>query len=301
MEPDDRASVAHLIYASTNAWYQKNRNMPIFTGPPSDCEIFCRVYEDLDPGRCLLAVDVSTQTIVGSCFVHPRPTHVSVGIVNTHPDYFGSGIARRLLDRVIAEAEAINLPVRLVSSAMNLDSFSLYTRLGFVPRMAFQDMFLPAEKASEIPALPESERVRPATPNDAPAMASLERELVGIQRQKDYEYFLRNRDGIWSVSVLESERGDIEGFLISIAHPASTMLGPGVTRTDDGAAALIRAELLNRPGLSPVFLVPAERESLVRRLYSWGARNCEIHFSQIRGAWQQPTGVVMPTFMPETG
>jgi hypothetical protein len=79
------------------------------------------------------------------------------------------------------------------------------------------------------------------------------------------------------------------------------MLGPGVTRTDDGAAALIRAELLNRPGLSPVFLVPAERESLVRRLYSWGARNCEIHFSQIRGAWQQPTGVVMPTFMPETG
>jgi hypothetical protein len=35
-------------------------------------------------------------------------------------------------------------------------------------------------------------------------------------------------------------------------------------------------------------------------LYYWGARNCEIHFAQVRGEYWSPSGVVMPTFMPET-
>jgi len=26
-----------------------------------------------------------------------------------------------------------------------------------------------------------------------------------------------------------------------------------------------------------------------------------LHFGQTRGKWQQPRGVTMPTFMPETG
>ena len=36
-------------------------------------------------------------------------------------------------------------------------------------------------------------------------------------------------------------------------------------------------------------------------LYALGAKNCELHFAQVRGAWTAPAGVVMPTFMPETG
>ena len=35
-----------------------------------------------------------------------------------------------------------SLPVRLVSSAQNLDSFSLYTRQGFTPIQTFQDLYL---------------------------------------------------------------------------------------------------------------------------------------------------------------
>jgi hypothetical protein len=50
-----------------------------------------------------------------------------------------------------------------------------------------------------------------------------------------------------------------------------------------------------------VFLVPAVCQQLVETLYGWGARNCELHFAQIRGHFEPPTGIVMPTFMPETG
>jgi GNAT superfamily N-acetyltransferase len=304
MGRDDWAEVAELIHLSTNVWYQAGGRGRVFTGSPAECEIFCATYEALDPGCCVVVVNERTGRIVGSCFYHPRETHVSVGIVNTHPGYFGKGIARRMMDYVIGYAEAEGKPVRLVSSAMNLDSYSLYTRLGFVPRMAFQDMYLAVPAGGlDVPPVPGGDRVRPGEIADAPKMAALEAELVGIRREKDYRHFLQNRDGIWGVSVLESASGDgsLDGFLVSVAHPASVMLGPGVTRTEADAAALIRAELDRRRGLTPVFLAPVECAALVQTLYSWGARNCEMHFAQIRGDWTRPTGIVLPTFLPETG
>jgi hypothetical protein len=58
--------------------------------------------------------------------------------------------------------------------------------------------------------------------------------------------------------------------------------------------------LYNRGG-QPVWLVPAHCQRRVKTMYAWGARNCELHFAQSRGLWTAPTGIVMPTFMPETG
>ena len=101
---------------------------PIFTGDPAGTELFCSVYEALDPGCCLVAENTRTGRLAGSCFYHPRPTHVSLGIMNVHPNYFGQGVARRLLQAIIEIAAQQNKPLRLVSSAMNLNSFSLYTR-----------------------------------------------------------------------------------------------------------------------------------------------------------------------------
>jgi hypothetical protein len=184
---------------------------------------------------------------------------------------------------------------------MNLDSFSLYTRAGFVPRAAFQDVMIAVPKEGLKHAARGTERVRPATASDIPNMVALEEQISGIRREKDYRYFLENRLGIWHTSVLEDDRGALAGFLCSVAHPASTMLGPGVMRNDNDAIALVLAELNSRRGQSPLLLVPVDRPELVRTLYSWGGRNCEIHFAQVRGNFQPLDGIVMPTFMPETG
>jgi hypothetical protein len=43
-----------------------------------------------------------------------------------------------------------------------------------------------------------------------------------------------------------------------------------------------------------------EKEKLVRRLYDWGARNCELHFCQVRGEFQPYRGVNLPTYLPES-
>src|SRR5690606_23151640 len=140
-----------------------------------------------------------------------------------------------------------------------------------------------------------------ATADDLNAIVELERELHHIERPGDYRYFLENQLGIWRVSVIEAEKGSgIDGFLCSVNHPGSRMLGPGVMRSEANAAALICHQLDRTRGGTPGWLVPVEAGQLVAQMYRWGARNCEIHFAQVRGNSPPPGGIVMPTFMPET-
>ena len=303
MQPNEQCDVANLIRESTNSWYEANGKAPIFTGDPNATMLFCDVYEALDPGCCLIAVEKETGQIAASCFYHPRPTHVSLGIMNVHPNHFGKGLARQLLDRIVQFSEEQKKPTRLVSSAINLDSFSLYNRGGFVPRQIFQDMTMaiPKEGLGErnIPGL---HRVRDAHLKDLNNIVQLEKELCFIDREKDHRFFLENAMNIWNVCVIESEdTKQIDGVLVSVKQPGSTMLGPGFMRSEEDALALIRYQLdqYHRGG-QPVWLVPSSCHALVEELYGWGAKNCELHFAQTRGEWQDPCGVTMPTFMPET-
>ena len=301
MERQDWHEVAGLICVSTNYWYQCGGKPPIFTAGPESCLLFCQVYEDLDPGCCVVAEDEDTGRLMGSCFYHPRETHVSLGIMNVHPNYFRRGVASALLKFITDLADERKVPLRLVSSAMNLDSFSLYTRAGFVPRQIFQDILFAVPKEGLTHTTPDLARVRPATPDGIPAMIALEDQVSHIRREKDYRYFIENRTGIWHTSVLEDDRGGVRGFLCSVAHPGCNMLGPGVMRTEEDAAALILAELNHHRGRGPVFLIPADRPKLVQQVYAWGGKNCEIHFAQVRGEFRPFEGIVIPTFMPETG
>ncbi len=302
MTLEDRFEVAELIYASINVWYQTHGRPPIFVAGPRVTEVFHDVYHALEPGCTVVAQNTQTGRLMGSCFYHPRKHHVSLGIMNVHPNYFGQGVSRALLKHIIDYTDSHGYKaLRLTSSALNLDSFSLYNKAGFVPRCAFQDMFLPVPVDGLKKTVPGLDRVRPATPADVPAMATLEMEVSGISREEDYRYCITNALGFWHVAVYENARGGIDGFIVSSAHAAMNMLGPCVARAEHEAAALLLAELNQHRGRAPVFLVPVERERLVRQMYEWGARNCELHFCQVRGEFRPFQGISMPTFLPETG
>ncbi|MFH1574808.1 MAG: GNAT family N-acetyltransferase [Acidobacteriota bacterium] len=295
MKEGDRREVAELICVSTNYWYKTHGMAKIFPDGPESADIFYQVYSALE-GSAGIVADAGGR-LAGSCFFHVRPTHVSLGIMNVHPNYFGRGVARRLLERIIAVADGEGKPLRLVSSALNLDSFSLYTRAGFVPRRAYQDIAIAVPEEGLGIEAELSGKVRPATLHDVERMAEVEMAVSGIRRESDYRHFIENPEGFWHVSVCEGEGGELEGFLAS----GPSMLGPGVARGEAGAAALVLAELERRRGRSTVFLVPVECGELVRQVYSWGGRNCELHFAQVRGAGAPFQGVSLPTFMPETG
>ena len=301
MVAQERQEVAELIHQSTNSWYLANGKDSIFKGPPSEALLFCQVYEDLDPGCCLVAKCRISGRVAGSCFYHPRKTHVSLGIMNVSPDFFGQGIARSLLTKIIQIANDQSLPVRLVSSAQNLDSFSLYTRQGFSPIQAFQDMYLEVPEEGFHNEISGGFEIRKAQLSDVEEMVVLEKRISGIERAKDFKYFIENKRGIWNTLVCRGTNGTLLGFLGSVDHPASQMIGPGVGESEKVALCML-ASLLDRfRGKCPVFLFPVTAKEAVQTAYSWGARNCEIHFSQCLGKNQPPKGIVMPTFMPETG
>lgn len=299
MQPEEADQVAELIYESTNHWYETSGYSASFKGGWQVCRLFTDVYEDLDPGCCLIAVS-GQDTIIGSCFYHPRKTHISLGIMNTHPAIGRRGVAKALLTEVIQIARKLDVPLRLVSSAFNLDSYSLYTRQGLVPFSLYQDLMLPVPKAGIPVSRVEGITVRDARLGDLENIDALEYSIWRTSRQKDWRYFIENSRKIWHVSVAENQDGEIVGSLASVSHPCSNMLGPGIAKSADLTTCLIQAELNQHKGKSPVFLVPAHNKQLVSSMYDLGARNCELHVGQILGNVPPISGVVMPTFMPET-
>lgn len=321
--PDQWREVAHLIYHSTNAWYEKNRGFRVFAGDPDDVLLFCRTYAALDGAENLLiAWDSDQQKIVGSCFVHPRKTHLALGILNVHPESFGQRVAVKLLTRIVELAREQQKALRLVSSAMNLDSFSLYSKFGFAPYAVYQDLMIP-DFQPENAQLPEAARallprIRLALSSDVPAIEALDRELTGLEHAQDYAYFIRNPDGAWKTWVLESDltateristSGEsalpkLDGVLSSVRDPGSCMLGPGLMRNEDQMLALIHTAYSALRDSKPVFLVPSTCTDALRTLYRWGTINTEIHLGQslefAGGARPTVRGLIMPTFMPES-
>lgn len=301
MTDADRAEVAELIYCSINFWYRTHGCAEIFRGGPGVTDVFYEVYNDLTPGCNVVAVNPASGRLMGSCFYHPRERHVRLGIMNVHPNYFGRGVGSALLRHIIDFTDRGGFPaLRLTQSAINVDSFSLYNKAGFVPRYAYQDMILSVPPTGWPDRATGQERVRDARPDDVAAMATLEREVSGITRAQDYRYCIANARGYWHVSVLQNLRGGLDGWLVSCAHPAMNMLGPGVARDEAAAAALIGRELDHQRGRSPVVLIPMDTPALVRQMYAWGARNCEMHFCQVRGEFKPFNGVNIPSFLPET-
>lgn len=298
--PSDAAAVSQLIFDSTNAWYESHGFGKIFQCAPEDCRLFFDVYEDLDPGFCLVAEEESSGKLIGSCFFHPRDTHVSLGIMNADATFAGKGIARALLSHIVQFARERFQPLRLFSSAMNLDSYSLYTKQGFAPYAVFQDMLITVpESGVECPGI-STNSVRSATLDDVPAIVNFEEEIWHVRRPGDWEYFIKNERNLWSVLIYDTEDG-IRGVLGSVNHAASKLLGPGVADSADVAASLVVAQLNQFRGETYVFLVPTDNTDLVAMMYRLGARNCELHFGQSLGPAPEIQGVVMPTFMPETG
>jgi GNAT superfamily N-acetyltransferase len=302
MQPEDRAEVAELICVSTNYWYQMRAAPPVFPGGPEATGIFCDVYEALDPGCCVVAEHPRNGRLMGSCFYHPREHHVSLGIMNVHPNYFGKGVAASLLKYVLHYADQrAYQAVRLTSSALNLDSYSLYTRAGFIPRSSYQDMIIEVPEPGLLHRTPDAHHVRAAGEGDVAAMKALELDVAGISREKDYLHAIRNPEAIWEAWVLEADGGRLEGFMISCKHSALNMLGPCVARTEGQASALIARAADRFRGTYLIAVVPAHCAELVQQMYQWRFRNCELHFCQVRGRFQPFQGVSMPTYMLETG
>jgi GNAT superfamily N-acetyltransferase len=221
----DHEAVARLLHRSLVQWYESRlRQGAKFGDSHEPFLLFPEVYEALDPGEAVTARDTQTGEVLGVCFSHERETHIAIGIVATAPEAGGRGIAKQMMAAVLEKALNLGKPARLVSSLLNLDSFSLYTRLGFVPGAIFQDMLITVpEGGMTSPAPTGSNSVREARSDEAARIADFEQSLQGLRREKDFAFFLQNKVGSWRVLVSEREDGSLNGYLAMSTHPSFSM------------------------------------------------------------------------------
>lgn len=301
---EDVPEHADLLYSSFNAWYWKHGwGKDYFGCSPQETSIFYEIYNDLSPECSIAAFDSKTGRMMGSCFYHPREQHVSLGIMSVHPNYGGRGVGRQLVNHILDYTKDNNYKsCRLVSSAINMDSFSLYNRAGFIPRVTYHDMVInvPIEGFGNV-AVKGEENVREAKITDIEGMGDLEMEVSGIRREIDYRYAIENPRDVLHSTVYVNDQGAIEGFMISVKHPALNMLGPCVARTEEVAIALIRKEIERFKGTWVLFSIPMDKRKMVEQMYSWNAINVETHLKEVWGHFPGFNGISMPSFLPETG
>lgn len=304
LKDTDVAEHADLLYSSFNSWYWKHGwGKDYFGCKPQDTSIFYDIYNDLTPGHSVAAFDQATNRMLGSCFYHPREHHVSLGIMSVHPNYGGRGIGRQLVNHILDYTKDNNFKsCRLVSSAINMDSFSLYNRAGFIPRVTYHDMVInvPETGIGNVNIKGE-EHVREAVINDVKQMGELEMEVSGIKREIDYRYAIENPRGALHAIVYENDQKTLDGFMISVKHPALNMLGPCVARSEEIAIALIRKEIERFKGTWVLFSISMEKRKMVEQMYAWKAINVETHLKEVWGEFTGFNGISMPSFLPETG
>ena len=296
LQPNQYDELAMLLHGSLDVWHRTRLNTDRFGTDWKPFRLTVDVYEELDPGCCVVATD-DAGALIGSAFYHPRETHIGVGVVSVHPAAFGQGVGRALMEEIIRVADG--KPLRLVSSAMNLDSFSLYTRLGFVPQLMLQSMTLTVPDAGFASA---SSRIRMASMADVTAIADFEFRLNGIRKEKDYRFFVENKSGCWRLAILEKADGSIAGFLAASALPTDNLIGQGVAEDEATMLELVRAMMDQHfRGQTVAFILPSRCSLLVQQAYAWGARNRETNLLSVLGDAPPIRGVTLPTFLPESG
>lgn len=298
MKANEFQTVAKLIFEATNTWYLNNGKSAVFSCSPDDLTFFCETYETLDPGCCLIA---EIEGKIGACcFYHPRPTHFSLGIMCVHPDFYGKRLARLLLEKIIGKAKKAELPLNLISSAQNIDSFSLYNKAGFIPMNVYQDMIIQVPEQGLTFESDELQNVRPAGLNDLKALLELEMSVSGQDHSKDLKHIISSNSSIWNCHLIE-KNSKILGFLCSVNHPSSKIIGLGAAYSSIDMIPLIKSHLNFYNGSSPLLLIPSKEKNLVEAMLKLKARNIEIHLTQSLNcsAQMELNGVMLPTFMPE--
>lgn len=295
---------ANMLYRSFNNWYWNHGwGKDYFGCSANRVSIFYEIYNDLTPGASIAAFDSNTGEMMGSCFYHPREYHVSLGIMSVHPDYSNRGVGRLLVDHILNFTKDNDYRAcRVVSSAMNMSSFSLYNRAGFIPKTMYHDMVIQVpEKGFPDEGLKGESCVRASKMSDLDKMADLEMEISGIQRKIDYRYSIENPRKLLHALIYENDQHGIDGFMISLKHPALNMLGPCIARDEKIAIALIKKGLERFKCDWVLSLIPMEKRKLVEKMYAWDAKNFEIHLQEVWGHFSEFKGINMPSFLPETG
>lgn len=215
---------------------------------------------------------------VGSAFLWHLGATIGIGPVTVDPDVQANGVGRGLMQRLLDRCEGAT-SVRLVQAAFNLQSMSLYAKLGFEVRDPLACMQGPVP-AVTIPGY----SVRSATEEDLAPACAVCREVHGFDREMELGGAITRG----SATVVEHQ-GQIVGYATEIGF-----FGHAVARGNEGMKALIAATSeITGPGL----FLPTRNAELFRWALENGLRIVQPMTLMTMGEYQEPQGAALPNIL----
>ncbi|MGB8879880.1 MAG: GNAT family N-acetyltransferase [Solirubrobacteraceae bacterium] len=217
---------------------------------------------------------------MGSNFLDERSTIVGVGPITVDPEVQDSGIGRALMDAVLERSGERRVPgVRLLQSAYNNGSMSLYAKLGFDVRAPFA-VIQGGPLGLEICGC----TVRPASQADAEVCNAVCARVHGHDRAGELLDALTQG----TASVVE-RAGRVTGYTTGVGF-----FGHSAAETDEDVEALIAAaERFDGPG----FLVPMRNTELLRWCLGRRLRVAYTMNLMTMGLYQEPRGAFLASVL----
>ena len=218
--------------------------------------------------------------IVGSNFADLRSSIAGIGPISIDPQVQDQGIGRKLMEAAIDHLASTNVcGIRLVQSAYNNRSLSLYTRLGFQTREPLSVLQGPALNIKFA-----GYDVRPAGEADIATCNHLCRRVHGFERGAE----LREAIGAHTALVVE-HLGRITGYATDLGFFAHA-----VAETNQDLKSLIAAA----PAFQgPGFLLPTRNHEVFAWCLESGLKLVMQMTLMSIGFYNEPAGAWLPSIL----
>ena len=272
---DDAGACAQVMWDAFES-FATAHNFPVEPGTPDFTGAMMRAMLSTDGVFGLVAE--RGDEIVGSALQDERAAIVGVGPVSVSPTQREGHVGHALMEALLRRSRDRDVAgVRLVQTAYNYRSLSLYAKLGFAVREPLSVFQRPPDAV----AVP-STTVRPATLDDVRDCDDLCRRVHGHDRHS--ELLTAVQSGI--ARVVECD-GEITGYTTGSGYVGHAV---GETTTDI-IALLGSAEVFVGLGV----LVPSRNSGLMRWCLGSGLRLVQQSTLMTIGLYNEPQGAWLPS------
>ncbi|QSE95172.1 GNAT family N-acetyltransferase [Rhodococcus pseudokoreensis] len=273
--PDDARMCGRILFDAFEALATRHA-FPIEAGTPEFADFQIRAMLATDGIYGLVAEREGH--IVGSALQDERGKIVGIGPVAVDPAAPDAGAGRALMNALLERSEERDVAgIRLVQTAYNYRSFSLYAKLGFAVRELLT-VFQGTPRGSAIPGAV----VRPATPDDIAACDEICRQVHGHDRHGELQFWVN----AGTARVVE-RGGRITGYATGFGYTCHAV----GKADDDVIALLVGADEFTGLG----FLVPSRNTRLMAWCFDAGLKIVQQSTLMTIGLYNEPQGAWLPS------
>ena len=279
--PEHAAEVGDMVYEAFRDVAERHNFEPSFPSP-AFAQLVVRMLARVEGWESYLLVEDGRP--VACNFGDERDEVIGVGPVAVALDRQGQGLGRRVMEALLERAEGGGFTsVRLIQAAYNMQSFSLYHKLGF----EVKDMLaILRGRPPEDEAL--SVQVRDYSPADLDACDALHRHVLGVGRRNDIEFIAS-----FAPPVVAERDGQVVGYLTRFPGE-EVYVTHGVARDERALRDLMIGTARAVPGDLRLSL-PASQAETLRWAMGHGFRLTELGSYMVRGDYQPPLGAWVPS------